>query len=122
MNFTLKGSLCLDKELSFISNYKHSPTEYTSLSLLHPVQSINLFLFAPPKIILIQQIMKLMLTCHFPFFIRCRFLTTFWHPLHMTTFTDCIATTISISLHCPLAHENTKGSLNGDCFLQSELH
>jgi hypothetical protein len=40
----------------------------------------------------------------------------------MTTFTDCIATTISISPHSPLAHKNTVGSLKGDCFLQSELH
>ena len=122
MNFTIKGSLRFDKALLFISNYKHPPTKYTSLSSFHPVQAIDLFLFAPRKIILINQIMKLMMTSHFPFFIRCQFLTTFWLPLCMTTLTDCIATTISISPHCPLAHENTIGSLKGDCFLQSELH
>ena len=122
MNFTIKGSLRLDKALSFISNYKHSPTKYSSLSSFHPVQSIDLFLFAPPKIILVHQIMKLMMTSHFPFFIRCQFVMTFWLPLCMTTFTDCKATTISISLHCRLAHKNTTGSLKGDCLLQSELH
>ena len=122
MNFTIKGSLRFDKAFSFISNYKHPPTKYTSLSSFHPVQAIDLFLFALPKIILVHQIMKLMMTSHFPFFIRCQFLTTFWLPLCMTTLTDCIATTLSISSHCPLAHENTIGSLKGDCFLQSELH
>ncbi len=122
MNFTIKGSFCLDKVSSFISNHKHSPTEYTSLSSFDPVQAIDLFLFAPPKIILVHQIMKLMMTSHFPFFIRCQFLMTFWLPLCMTTLTDCIATTFSIPPHCPLAHENTIGILNGDCFLQSELH
>ena len=116
MNFTIKGSLCLDKALSFISNYKHSPTEYTSFSSFHPVQGIDLFCFAPPQIILVHQIMKLMMTFHFPFFIRCQFLTTFWLPLCMITFTDCIATTISISVHYLLAHENTIRSLKGDCF------
>ena len=118
MTFTSKGIICLDKESSFISNHKHPPTEYTSLSSFHPVQAVDLFLFAPPKIILVHQIMKLMTTCHFSFFIRCQFLTTSWLPLCMTTFTDCIATTTSISLHCLLAHENTVGSLQGDCFLQ----
>ena len=122
MNFTIKGSLCLDKVSSFISNHKHSLTEYTSLSLFHPIQAIDLFLFEPPKIILVHQIMKLVMTCHFPFLIRCQFLTTFWLPLCMTTFADCIATTISISPHCPLVHENIIGSIKGDCFLQSELH
>ena len=33
-----------------------------------------------------------------------------WLTLHMTTFPDCIATTVSISLHCPLAPKNTVGS------------
>ena len=122
MNFTIKGILRFDKALSCISNYKHPPTKYTSLSSFHPVQAIDLFLFAPPKIILVHQIMKLMMTSHFPFFIRCQFLMTFWLPLCMTTLTDCIATTFSISPHCPLAHENTIGSLKGDCFLQSKLH
>ena len=122
MTFTIKGSSCLDKESSFMSNHKHPPTEYTSLSSFHPVQAIDLFLLAPPKIILIHQIMKLMMTCHFPFLVRCRFWMTFWLPLCMTTFTDCIVITISTSLHCPLAYENTIGSLKGDCFHQSELH
>ncbi len=122
MIFTIKGSICFDNALSFISNYKHPPTKYTSLSLFHPVQAIDLFLFAPPKIILVHQIMKLMMTCHFPFVIRCQFQTTCWLPLCMTTLTDCIATTISISRHCPLAHENTIGSHKGDCFLQWEVH
>ncbi len=121
MDFTLKGSLCLDKVSSFLSNHKHFCTEYTSLILFHPVQSIDCFLFAPSQIIMIHQIMKLMMTCNCPIFIRCQFLGTFWLPLCMT-FTDCIATTDSISPHCPLAPENTIGSLEGDCFLQSELH
>jgi hypothetical protein len=114
MNFTVKGSLCLDKVPSIISKHKHSHTEYTSLSSFHPVQAIDLFLFAMPKIILVHKIMELMMTCHFPFIIRCQFLTTFWLPLCMTTFTDCIATTISISPHCPLTHENTYLSCPAD--------
>ena len=122
MIFTINGRLCLDKVSSFISNNKHSPTEYTSLSSFHPVQAIALFLFSPPKVILVHQIMKLMMTFHFSFFIRCQFLTTFWLPLCMTTFTEGIATTISISPHCLLAHDSTIGSLKGDCILQSELH
>ena len=66
MTFTIKGIICLDKESSFISNHKHPPTEYTSLrSSFHPVQAIDLFLFEPPKIILVHQIMKLMMTSHF---------------------------------------------------------
>ena len=122
MFFTIRGSLCLDKVSSFISNHKHSLTEYTFLSSFHLVQAIDVFLFAPSKIILIHQILKLIMTCHFPFFIRCQFLMTFWLLLCMTTLTDSIATTISISPHCLLAHEHTIGSLKGDCFLQSELH
>ena len=92
------------------------------LELVHPVEAIDLFLFASPEIILVHQIVKLMMTCHFPFFMRFQFLMTFWLHLCMTTFTDCIATTISISPHCLLAHENRIGSLKGDCFLQIELH
>ncbi len=35
---------------------------------------------------------------------------------HMTTFTDCIATTVSISPYCPLEHKNTIGRMKGDFF------